>query len=388
MFLLRALRILKDALLAPSLSLSTRLHLLLLQPISLLTYTIEWSRGRRFPHSHEIWIPLRRAPGHTLRAVVYLQPGPKVGKRPLHLNIHGGGFLGGLPEGTARFCWQLAQRSGAVVVSTSYRYAPVHTFPDAHEDVQDVAEYLVRHAEEMLDADPACFTVSGFSAGGNLALGVAQGLAGARLKTEAGREVLIRGSVSFYGVVCRNLLSLLEDIAYWILDPNTIKLDLRLPPWEKPIPQGFPEKDPLSFLQPLFDAYAGPNRARDIGNPLLHPTLADIKTLPQNMLFVVGDKDILYDETVATVRRLEEEEMHANRGNGIVRGQSEDVQSPDRKKVVVKMEVLKGQIHGWLELPSVVIDVNIREKVYGAAISFLKDVHRAYGFDREGTDMH
>ncbi|KAL6230392.1 Alpha/Beta hydrolase protein [Aspergillus navahoensis] len=362
MFLLRALRFLKDALLAPSLPLSTRLHLLLLQPISLLTYTIEWSRGRRFPHSHEIWIPLRRTPGHPLRAVVYLQPGPKVGKRPLHLNIHGGGFLGGLPEGNARFCWHLAQRSGAVVVSTSYRYAPVHTFPAAHEDVQDVAEYLVRHAEEMFDADPACFTVSGFSAGGNLALGVAQGLAGAELKTEAGREVLIRGSVSFYGV-----------------------LDLRLPPWEKPIPKGFPEKDPFSFVQPLFDAYAGPNRARDISNPLLHPTLADIKTLPQNMLFVVGDKDILCDETVTMVRRLEDEALHANRGNGSLRGQSEDDQSPDGKKVAVKMEVLQGQIHGWLELPSAVIDVNIRERVYGDAISFLKDVHRAYGFNREGN---
>ncbi|KAL4986532.1 Alpha/Beta hydrolase protein [Aspergillus falconensis] len=364
MFLFRALRILRDALLAPSLPLSTRFHLLLLQPISLLTYTIEWTRGRRFPHSHEFWFPLRRAPGHAVRAVVYLPPTSKPGKRPLHLNIHGGGFLGGLPEGNARFCWQLAQRSGAVVVSTSYRYAPVYTFPDAHEDVQDVAEYLVQHAQKMFNADPACFTVSGFSAGGNLALGVAQWLAGANLKTETGKEVRIRGSVTFYGV-----------------------LDLRLPPWEKPIPKGFPERDPFVFLQPLFDAYAGPNRARDIGNPLLHPTLADIKTLPQNMLFFAGDKDILYDETVAMVQRLEEEALHANRRPEIVRDQSDDDQSPDGKKVVVRMEVLKGQIHGWLELPSAVIDVSIREKVYGDAITFLKDVHRAYGFDSEGIDV-
>ncbi|KAL4733541.1 Alpha/Beta hydrolase protein [Aspergillus similis] len=365
MFLFRALRIIKDALLAPSLPLSTRFRLLLLQPISILTYTIEWSRGRRFPHSHEIQIPLRRAPGYTLRALVYLPPTPQPGKRPLHLNIHGGGFLGGLPEGNARFCYRLAQASGAVVISTSYRYAPVHTFPDAHEDVQDVAEYLVQHARKMFDADPVCFTVSGFSAGGNLALGVAQGLAGANLTTETGAEVRVRGSVTFYGV-----------------------LDLRLPPWEKPTPEGFPKADPLFFLQPLMDAYAGPNRVRDIDNPLIHPTLADIKSLPQNMLFVAGDKDILYAETVAMVGRLGEEAMHANRGNGLVWSRSEDDQRPDGKRVVVKMEVLKGQIHGWLELPSAVIDVKIRDKVFKDAISFLKGVHQAYGFECEGTDVN
>jgi acetyl esterase/lipase len=83
-----------------------------------------------------------------------------------------------------------------VVVSTGYRYTPVARFPDAHEDVQDVAEWLLEHAEEMWGADPGCFTVSGFSVGGNLGLGVAQGLVG---RGDSGE---VRGLVSFEGVVC------------------------------------------------------------------------------------------------------------------------------------------------------------------------------------------
>jgi acetyl esterase/lipase len=188
----------------------------------LLTYTIEWFTARRFPHQQELRIPLKRAgKGKTVRAVVYLPPAGKhapnttstatiaaataefgttdatqTPKIPLHLNIHGGAFLGGLPEGNARFCAQLARESGAVVVSTGYRYTPVAMFPDAHEDVQDVAEWLLEHAEEMWGADPGCFTVSGFSVGGNLGLGVAQGLLG---RGESGE---VRGLVSFEGVVC------------------------------------------------------------------------------------------------------------------------------------------------------------------------------------------
>jgi acetyl esterase/lipase len=195
MFLLRALRILKDALFAPNLPFSTRFYLLLFQPISLLTYTIEWARARKFPHAYDIRIPLTRAPGHSLRALVYISKTYHLKQKvPLHLNIHGGAFLGGLPEGNAQFCHELAENSGVIVVSTTYRYAPVHTFPDAHEDVQDVAEYLTQHAEGLWGADPKCLTVSGFSVGGNLALGVAQWL--------QGTEVDVKCLVSFYGVVC------------------------------------------------------------------------------------------------------------------------------------------------------------------------------------------
>ncbi|KAL3469433.1 Alpha/Beta hydrolase protein [Aspergillus californicus] len=344
MFLLQALRILKDALFSPSLPLKTRFHLLLLQPITLITYTIEWAISRKFPHSSEVTIPLKRSPG-SVRAVIYPPSKPKP-QKPLHLNIHGGAFLGGLPEGNARFCTELAENTGAVVVSTAYRYAPVHVFPDAHEDVQDVTDFLVQNAEELWDADPKNLTVSGFSAGGNLALAVAQGL-------QSKSEYTVKGLALFEGVV-----------------------DFRLPPWLKPKPPDFPKTDPLFFLQQLFDAYAGPNRLRDMDNPLLHPTLADIHTLPQNMLFTIAGVDILREETVTMAKRLDAEARRINRSRGL----PEMPVQPDGKAIVVRASVFEGQIHGWTCMPSFAIDVGKRKKAYGDAVGFLCDVHRAYGF--------
>ncbi|KAL4917111.1 Alpha/Beta hydrolase protein [Aspergillus aurantiobrunneus] len=294
-FLLRALRILKDAVFAPSLSLRTRSLLLILQPITFLTYKIEWAISRKFPHASEIRIPLRRVPGQKLGAIIYTpksglsQPQKKV---PLHLNIHGGAFLGGLPEGNARLCSELAEKAGAVVVSTSYRYAPVHSFPDAHEDVHDVAEFLIENSERLWNVDPTIFTVSGFS------------------------------------------------------------VDFRLPPWQKPWPLGFPEVDPLAFLQPLFDAY--------------------------NMLFVVGGAEILRDETTTMTERLEAEAKAINLSRGLF-----TPNEPDGEAVGVWTNVAEGQIHGWTEMSSFAINVELRTKAFGDTISFLRGVHRAYGFTEE-----
>lgn len=151
-----------------------RWRLILLQPISLLTYllkSVPYIFHAPFRVHH---IPSRTA-ARTIRAIIFEQPRLAANKlRPLHLNIHGGAFLGGLAEYEAPFCTLLAQKTGAVVVSTQYRCAPVHTFPAAHEDVEDVAMWLRENAERLLGADPELMTVSGSSAGANLALAVSQ----------------------------------------------------------------------------------------------------------------------------------------------------------------------------------------------------------------------
>jgi acetyl esterase/lipase len=75
--------------------------------------------------------------------------------------------------------------TGAVVVSISYRYAPRYTFPVAHEDVQDVADWLIENAMKLWGADPKLMTVSGFSVGGNLALSIAQRLSRSDFRVKA-----------------------------------------------------------------------------------------------------------------------------------------------------------------------------------------------------------
>jgi hypothetical protein len=122
--------------------------------------------------------------------------------------------------------------------------------------------------------------------------------------------------------------------------------------------------------------------------------LADISTLPQNMLFIVGGVDILRDETTSMTNRLDAEAKAINQSRQV----SKMTEGPDGSAIVVRTDVYEGQIHGWLEsmidrilflsqnlltiniVPSFAIDVNSRTKAFSEAVEFLRNVHQAYGF--------
>jgi acetyl esterase/lipase len=175
-----------------------RWRLLLLQPIHFLGCIIS---GAPYllsrPYSTE-WITV--SPGVTLRTLIHKAKsksahGEKL--RPLHLSIHGGAFLGGLPEMDTPFCWKLAEETGAVVVSATYRYAPEYPFPAAIDDIDAMVRYLQEHAEEKYGADPKLMTVGGFSAGGNLALAAAQ-----QENCHGSAPVAFKAALIYYGAVC------------------------------------------------------------------------------------------------------------------------------------------------------------------------------------------
>ena len=204
-FLLTMWHPLVDALFAPS-PLQHRWRLLFLLPVSLLLCI--WKASPYiFSRPYVVCqIPTRRA-HETIRALVYNHPSqcskPKGDrKRPLHIDIHGGAFIGGIPEEDVPFCTEFAHTTGAVVVSLTYRLAPRHPFPAAHDDVADALAWLVENCASEFEADNRIVTVSGFSAGGNLALGATLGA-----KDSEG-EKLIKGAVTFYNPVvthCRVL---------------------------------------------------------------------------------------------------------------------------------------------------------------------------------------
>lgn len=88
---------------------------------------------------------------------------------PAVVNFHGGGFTVGSGTDDARFARFVLERCRAVFVSVDYRLGPEHPFPAAVDDAADALLYLVRFAPD-LRIDRARLAVSGFSAGGNLAL--------------------------------------------------------------------------------------------------------------------------------------------------------------------------------------------------------------------------
>lgn len=240
--------------------------------------------------------------------------------KPLHINIHGGGFIGGIVEKDSRWCSYLSNQTDAVVVSLTYRIAPRHTFPAAHDDVDDLVEWVLDHAGDVFGADKNLMTLGGASAGGNLALSAAIGL----YRKNEGKET---------GGGCGNGSgSKKESVQAKAFLGFCVPLDFRIKPEEKPKPPNFPSSDPTAFLLPLFDAYAGPSRAENLANPRLNPIVADKATLPGEVLFVVAGIDILLHEQLTFVQRVEGElEKEGNTGQRI-------------EALVVE----KG-FHGWLE---------------------------------------
>ncbi|KAK2808716.1 hypothetical protein FQN50_004387 [Emmonsiellopsis sp. PD_5] len=300
-----------DALFAPGIPFSYRWRLLTLAPLNTLAYSMKWLPWI-FSRAYSVtWIPLRRNAGHPARALVFKPKAPSKSLRPLHIDIHGGGFIGGIPELDNEFCGKLVEETGAIVISLSYRLAPRHPFPAAHEDVEDAADYIVKNAERLWGANPNLLTISGFSAGGNLALGsVSQSL--------SDTETPVKGAVTGYPVV-----------------------DLRIPPWEKPKPAAFPKNDPLAFLMPLFDAYAHSSRGHNLENPTMNPILADIRRLPSKMLFLIPGLDILVHETTTFVERLQGQATIINSQNGWEEDSVEGYK--------IDSILFNDQIHGWLE---------------------------------------
>ncbi|OPJ64021.1 alpha/beta hydrolase [Clostridium oryzae] len=86
---------------------------------------------------------------------------------PVFFDVHGGGFIAGLPEDDDRFCDELRKELNITVISIDYRLAPDHMWPAGINDTYDVVEYVSLHKEEFgIDSDN--MAIGGHSAGANI----------------------------------------------------------------------------------------------------------------------------------------------------------------------------------------------------------------------------
>lgn len=309
----------------------------MLQPVTLLSNAIgALPYVFSSPYTVEY---ITTSPGVSHKVLVFKPSGAGRGRRlrPLHVDIHGGAFIGGLPENTTVFDERVARSTGAVVVSISYRYAPEHVFPTAIDDVDATIRWLHENAEARWGADPTLMTLSGSSAGGNLALAATQ-----QKPCHAPAPTAIKAIVTFYAVI-----------------------DLRLKPIEKPRPASFPKRDPLAVLLPLYDAYAGPVRAKNMANPRMSPALAARETLPDRILLVVAGLDILVAEQMAFAERV-------NR---------EDQQGGESGRVDVFYD--EEAFHGYLELPDAVVKKQVKDRAFDRGIAALREAYARHGWTWE-----
>jgi acetyl esterase len=98
---------------------------------------------------------------------------PSEGAPPVHVNLHGGGYVIGLTSTDDPACRILANLSGSVVLNIDYVVAPQHPFPEPPQQVYEVVEWVAAHGDEH-GWDGSRLTIGGQSAGGGLAAAAAR----------------------------------------------------------------------------------------------------------------------------------------------------------------------------------------------------------------------
>jgi len=200
--------------------------------------------SRPIAEPEEIQVPTRHGP---VRCFVY-KPHPNAplaqdgALPPLHINIHGGGFLLGNPRQDEHIVTHIAGAVGAVVVNIDYSTAPAVTFPVAEEQCFDIYEWASNpvHAPFW---DVERVSVSGGSAGGKLALNVLQ-------QAHAAQRTNIRAAVLIVPFVDAALGAdkYVSPLAKPVIGPSTVTLIQRtyfIDKARRAEPLASPWRDPL-----------------------------------------------------------------------------------------------------------------------------------------------
>jgi len=186
------------------------------------------------------------------------------------VNIHGSGFIIPSLRSDTAYCSLIAARTPCIVYDVDYRKAPENPFPAAINDVEDAIAYLSAHPAQF---DASNIFLSGFSAGGNLALGTAALLGPARIK----------GVAAFYSSVdCNTHRGVLAPSREYVGGGI-------ITPWMRDV---------------FYDAYMPPGQPRD--DPRISSAFAPPESFPAHVYLACGDADSLYTPGKQLVQKLKD----------------------------------------------------------------------------------
>ncbi|KAJ5584654.1 uncharacterized protein N7459_004454 [Penicillium hispanicum] len=242
--------------------------------------------------------------GHAVVIHFYCPPDyhqqRRLGHRfPVAVNFHGGGFTLGCATDDSRWAAAVVQEVGAVVASVSYRRAPEHPFPAAVDDGVEALLYLAAHAGDLA-LDVSRVSLSGFSAGGNLAVTVPLRLRG-RISAEV-KEHFGRADSTQRLVDQTSDLNIVAIFAWYpildFLESRDHRRAMSL----------MPDKTLPAFFTTLFDESYLPVQ-EDRSSPFASPVRASdrilAEALPHDVFLFICEWDMLMKEGQFFVRRLE-----------------------------------------------------------------------------------
>jgi acetyl esterase/lipase len=217
---------------------------------------------------HErIKIPSREK-GRYIEADVYSSSDHANTKTPIMVNWHGSGFIFPLLGIDAFYCKQVVRDTGITVIDANYRKGPETTYPGPLEDAMDALKWVA--AQDHFDSTR--IGVSGFSAGGTIAL------AAASSSKEDGVGAEITVAIAIYPVT-----------------------DLSIAPEAKTVPK--PKKAHSPFIQHMInDSYVPDVALRK--DPRISPSAADPTYFPPNVMILTCDGDIFEPEASALADKL------------------------------------------------------------------------------------
>ncbi|KAH7094485.1 Alpha/Beta hydrolase protein [Paraphoma chrysanthemicola] len=218
-------------------------------------------------HDKVLQIPSRDT-GRTIKVHVYTCANPN-NPVPVLINFHGSGFVIPMHGTDDEFALRIAKDTEYTVLDVQYRLAPENPFPAGVHDAEDVVRYVLSQPNEY---DETRIAVSGFSAGGNFALG----LSGHSFPNNVFRHV-----VAFYPPV-----NLAQDPGTKIA-PDTSG---------RPIP---------AWVAGIFDdCYCPAPVRRD--QPLVSPGFIEANKFPDSVVVITCAQDGLAVEAEELVARLKE----------------------------------------------------------------------------------
>lgn len=177
--------------------------------------------------------------------------------------LHGGGYVGNIDRFHWRYVARLVRNHGVRVVLPAYPLAPEHTWRDAHPPMQ-------RLFEQTAIESPQGVTLMGDSAGGGLALAMAQ------------RAAVRPGPLPTHLV----LISPWVDLTH--TTPGTDEASAG-DPWLK-----------MSWLDLYASWWAGED---DTSRPEVSPLFGDFERLPPTLVWC-GTRDTFFPQDVELVRRM------------------------------------------------------------------------------------